>query len=109
MNLSSLSIRRPVAAAMVLIMVIMLGAFALFSIPMDLMPNIELPVAMVMTTYSNSSPEEVESMVTKPVESALASVEGLEAMVSYSMEGMSIVAVQFTMDTDMDFATLNMR
>ena len=64
MNLSSLSIRRPVAAGMVLIMVIMLGAFALFSIPMDLMPNIELPVAMVMTTYSNSSPEEVESMVT---------------------------------------------
>ncbi|MBE6030971.1 MAG: efflux RND transporter permease subunit [Clostridiales bacterium] len=109
MNLASLSIRRPVATAMLLVMVIVLGVFSLTSIPMDLMPSIELPVAMVMTTYSNSSPEEVENMVTKPVEAALASVEGLEALISYSMEGMSIVAVQFTMDTDMDFASLDMR
>ncbi len=109
MNLSSLSIKRPVATAMLLVIVIVLGVFSLTSIPMDLMPNIELPVAMVMTTYSNSSPEEVESMVTKPVESALASVEGMENLISYSMEGMSIVAVQFTMGTDMDFASLDMR
>lgn len=109
MNLSSLSIKRPVATAMLLVIVLVLGVFSLTSIPMDLMPSIELPVAMVMTTYSNSSPEEVESMITKPIESALASVEGLEALMSYSMEGMSIVAVQFTMDTDMNFASLDMR
>ena len=109
MNLASLSIKRPVATAMLLVMVIVLGLFSLTSIPMDLMPSIELPIAMVMTTYSNTSPEEIENMVTKPLESALASVQGLEALISYSMEGMSVVAVQFTMDTDMDFASLDMR
>lgn len=109
MNLSTLAIKRPVATVMLLLIVVVLGVFSVISIPLDLMPAIELPVAMVMTTYSNSSPEEVESMVTAPLESALASVEGLEAMISYSMEGTSIVAVQFDMDTDMNFATLDMR
>ena len=94
---------------MLLLIVVVLGVFSVISIPLDLMPAIELPVAMVMTTYSNSSPEEVESMVTAPLESALASVEGLETMISYSMEGTSIVAVQFDMDKDMNFATLDMR
>ena len=94
---------------MLLLIVVVLGVFSVISIPLDLMPAIELPVAMVMTTYSNSSPEEVESMVTEPLESVLASVEGLEAIISYSMEGTSIVAVQFDMDTDMNFATLDMR
>ena len=109
MNLSNLSIKRPVATIMLLLIVVVLGVFSVMSIPLDLMPSIELPVAMVMTTYSNSSPEEVESMVTEPLESALAAVEGLETLISYSMEGTSIVAVQFDMDTDMDFATLDMR
>lgn len=109
MNLSTLAIKRPVATVMLLLIVVVLGVFSVISIPLDLMPAIELPVAMVMTTYSNSSPEEVESMVTAPLESALASVEGLEAIISYSMEGTSIVAVQFDMDTDMNFATLDMR
>ncbi|MBQ2748003.1 MAG: efflux RND transporter permease subunit, partial [Firmicutes bacterium] len=109
MNLSSLSIRRPVATIMILLIVVVLGVSSMFNIPLDLMPEIELPIAMVMTTYSNSSPEEVESMITVPVESALASVEGLDSLISYSMEGMSIVAVQFEMDRNMDFATLDMR
>ncbi len=109
MNLSTLSIKRPVATVMILLIVVILGAFSMMSIPLDLMPDIELPVAMVMTTYANSSPEEVETMVTAPLESALASVEGLEALISYSMDSTSIIAVQFEMDTDMNFATLNMR
>ena len=83
MNLSNLSIKRPVATIMLLLIVVVLGVFSVMSIPLDLMPSIELPVAMVMTTYSNSSPEEVESMVTEPLESALAAVEGLETLIQY--------------------------
>lgn len=94
---------------MVLLMVVVLGVSALINIPKDLMPNIELPVAMVMTTYANASPEEVESVVSTTIESALASVEGVDEMVSYSLAGSSIVLLVFDMDTDMNFATLDMR
>ena len=75
MNLSTISIKRPVATVMILLIVVVLGIFSVIGIPLDLMPDIELPVAVVMTSYSNSSPEEVESMVTVPIESALASVD----------------------------------
>ena len=108
-NFSKITIKRPVATIMITLMVVVLGISAILGIPRDLMPNIELPVAMVITNYTNASPEEVETMVTVPVEQALASVEGLDEMMSYSMEGMSVVVIAFQMDLDMDFATLNMR
>ncbi len=109
MNISSLAIKRPVATIMLLLMVVVVGISALVGIPLDLLPKIEYPVALVMTTYPNASPEEVESMLTKPIEQALATVEGLDQLQSVSIEGQSIVVVQFQMDTDMNFATLNMR
>ena len=109
MNLSSLSIKRPVATIMILLMIVVLGAVAMFSIPLDLMPDIEAPVALVTTTYSGASPEEVESMVTETLEASLASVEDLDTLYSYSMENTSIIVLMFNYDTDMDFATLNMR
>ncbi|HZK87675.1 MAG TPA: efflux RND transporter permease subunit [Anaerovoracaceae bacterium] len=109
MNISSLAIKRPVATIMLLLMVVVVGFSSLTGIPLDLLPKIEYPVALVMTSYPNASPEEVESMITKPIEQALATVEGLDQLQSVSIEGQSIVVVQFQMDTDMNFATLNMR
>ncbi len=109
MNLSSMSIKRPVATIMLMLMVVVLGVFSFFSMPRDLMPKIELPMALVLCTYENAAPQEVESLVTKPLETALASVEGLDAMYSITLQGQSIVAVQFEMRQDMNFATLNMR
>lgn len=109
MNLSSISIKRPVATIMLTLMVVVVGIYSMMSIPKDLMPDIELPVAMVMTTYNGASPAEIETMITEPVEQALASVENLDMMMSYSMENTSIVMMRFNVDTDMDFASLNMR
>ncbi|MBR5756180.1 MAG: efflux RND transporter permease subunit, partial [Firmicutes bacterium] len=108
-SLSHLTIKRPVSTIMVLLMVVVLGISAMIGIPKDLMPKIELPVALVMTSYSNASPDEVESLVTATIESALASVEGLDEMVSYSLEGSSIILMSFKTDTNMNFATLDMR
>ena len=107
--LSSLAIRRPVAAAMLTVMVVIVGLAALIQIPQDLLPKIELPVGVVAITYRNASPEEVENMVTKPVEQALASLENLDMMQSLSMQGISLIMVQFKIDTDMAFAALDMR
>lgn len=109
MNIANITIKRPVATVMILLIVVVLGFMALFKIPMDLMPDFDLPYAMVMTTYSNTSPEEVESLVTETIETAMASVENLNAMISYSMEGTSVVMIEFNYDTDMNFATLAMR
>lgn len=109
MNLSNLAVRRPVTTLIALCTVILIGLVSIMGLPMDLFPNIELPVAAVMVTYPNTSPEEVENMITKPIEQQLATVEGLDTLTSMSLAGSSITIVQFDMGTDMNFATLDMR
>ncbi len=109
MNISAITIKRPVATIMILLMVLVLGVISVIKLPMDLMPNFQLPYAAIMTSYGNASPEEVESLVTENIESAVASVENLKAMMSYSMEGSSIVMVEFDYNTDMNFASLAIR
>ncbi|MDD4389189.1 MAG: efflux RND transporter permease subunit [Eubacteriales bacterium] len=109
MNFSNLSIKRPVATIMIMLMVVVIGVLSIFSIPQDLLPDIEYPIAVVMASYTNASPEEVETLVTKPLEQALASVSDLDTLTSMSMPGQSIILLEFQMDTDMNFATLNMR
>ncbi len=109
MNLSKLAINRPVASIMLTMVVILVGAVSLFGLPRDLMPKMDFPVALVVCQYPNASPEEVETIITKPLEQALAAVEGLDEIMSMTSQGTSVVLVQFQMSTDMNFATLNMR
>ena len=107
--LARVAIRRPVATAMILMMVVVVGIFAFINIPQDLFPDIEFPVAIVVTSYTNAGPEEIENLVTRPLESVLASVEDLDLIFSVTTQGLSVIMIQFHMETDMDFATLNMR
>ncbi|MDD2215963.1 MAG: efflux RND transporter permease subunit [Eubacteriales bacterium] len=109
MNFSKLAIKHPVTTAMMVLIIILVGFVSLIGIPADLLPEIELPVAIVFVQYPNAAPEEVETMVTKPLEQALASVENMDSIASLTTEGTSIVMVQFALKTDMDFATLDMR
>jgi len=109
MNLSKLSISHPVTAIMMVLIIALVGFVSLIGMPMDLLPEMELPVAIAYVQYPNAAPEEVETMVTKPLEQALASVQELDSLSSMSTEGTSLVIVQFDMGTDMDFATLDMR
>ena len=106
--LSNVAIRRPVATAMIIMMVVVVGFFSFISLPQDLMPDMQFPLAIVVTTFPNAGPEEVENMVTAPIESVLASVENLDEIASMSLQGQSIVMLQFHFDTDMNFATLDM-
>ena len=109
MNLSKLAVKRPVTTLIALCAVVLLGLVSIMGLPLDLFPDIELPVAAVMVTYPNTSPEEVETMITEPIEQQLATVEGLDTLMSMSLAGSSITIVQFDMGTDMNFATLDMR
>ena len=104
MKLHELSVKRPIAVTMVILIMVVLGAYSLSMLPIDAMPEMDLKMAIVMTTYSNVGSEEIESLITEPIEEAVASVSGLDTMQSQSMEGMSVVMVQFTNSTDIDEA-----
>ena len=109
MNLSKLAIKHPVTTIMVVLAIALVGIVSLVGMPMDLLPKMELPVAIAYVQYPNAAPEEVETMVTKPLEQALASVQDLDKITSMTTEGTSLIMVQFDMGTKMDFATLDMR
>ncbi len=109
MNLPDLSIRRPVTVLMVFILVVVLGAVSLSRLPMDLLPDLNIPVAAVLTTYEGAGPYEVESMVTRPLERNLATVSHVTGITSQSSTGQSIVVLEFDWGVDMDFAMLEVR
>ena len=109
MKLSDLAIKRPVTTVIMVLLVVLLGVIAFNRVHVDLLPNITLPVAVVITNYEGVGPEEIETMVTRPIESAVATVTNISNLSSSSSTGSSIVMVEFNWGTDMDMATLDMR
>ncbi len=109
MKLVDLSVKRPVGVTMIVIALIILGMVSLGRLAIDFLPNMRLPYAAVITTYEGAGPQEVESMVTKPIESAVAMTEGLKRMQSVSGSGISMVMAEFDWGTDMNFTVQDMR
>ncbi|NYB74662.1 efflux RND transporter permease subunit [Sedimentibacter hydroxybenzoicus DSM 7310] len=103
------SVKKPVTITMMILIVIVLGAVSLSKLQIDLLPQMELPYVMVQTSYSGAGPEEIENMITKPMEQTVATVENIEGIMSYSNEGSSIVLMQFAFGTDMDDVMLQLR
>jgi HAE1 family hydrophobic/amphiphilic exporter-1 len=94
---------------MLLLIVVAFGIISYTRLPLDLFPKMDLPMQVVMTTYPNAAPSEIEAMVTRPLEQQVATAENLSGITSYSMDGASIIIAQFENGTDMNFAGLNMR
>ncbi|MBF8983555.1 efflux RND transporter permease subunit [Lutibacter sp. B2] len=109
MNISKLSVKRPVTTLMLMFIAILLGFVSLSMLPIDLYPEMEVPVAIVSVNYSGVGPEEIETLITKPIEQSVATVSKLKDLTSYSMQGSSIVVAEFEYGIDMDFAALEMR
>ncbi|MFO8089975.1 MAG: efflux RND transporter permease subunit [Desulfatiglandaceae bacterium] len=109
MNVSRLSIQRPVLTVMVCLIVIILGGVSLSRLSIDLMPDITYPTLSISTTYENASPEEIEELITRPIEEAMSAVPGVEEVTSISAEGQSRVRVTFTWGTDLDAAANDVR
>lgn len=109
MNIIKTAVKRRVTVMMIFVCIVMLGLVSFGRLGMDLMPDMEIPVALVMTTYSGAGSEEVESMVTETIETAVASVEGVQDIYSMSSSGSSMVMVQYDWGTDLDNAGLNLR
>ncbi len=108
-QLVSFCIKHRVTTMLACIMIAVFGIAGFGSLPLALTPDIELPVAMVSTSYPGAGPQEVESMVTRTIEQACASVSGMDEISSYSSEGVSQVSVTFADGTDMSEAMVDLR
>ena len=91
------------------ILIAVFGFYCFQSLPLALMPEMELPVAIVYSTYAGAGPEDIEQQVTKPLESACASLSGLETLTSSSAENMSMVIAQFDYGVNLDEVLTDMR
>jgi len=94
---------------MIFVGVVLLGVISLSKLPQELFPPIKYPLLTVFTTYSNAAPEEVETLLTRPIEEAVGTVSGLRSIRSISKEGVSLVFAEFSWDQNMDFAALRVR
>ncbi|MBW2262613.1 MAG: efflux RND transporter permease subunit, partial [Deltaproteobacteria bacterium] len=109
MSLSSRAISHPVTTVMITICVIILGVVALMRLRLDLLPDIDFPSISIYTTYDGVGPEEIENLITRPVEEAVATVPGVEKIESVSLEGRSRISLRFTWGTSLDTAIDDVR
>ncbi len=109
MKISQLAINRPVTVLMMVMMILVLGAVSFVGINLDLFPDISLPMAVVITNYDGAGPHEIETLITRPLEQAMGTVDNFKQVSSTSGNGQSSVMVQFTQGTNMDYAALQMR
>ena len=109
MALTQTSIRRPVATAMTFLAIIVIGVVSFSYLPVDLLPEIEYPRLTVYTNYPNVGPEEIEKIITDPVENAVSGVPNVERMTSSSEEGGSRVNLEFAQGTDLNAAANDVR
>ena len=109
MSLPEFSIKRPVTVLMACTIAVLLGGIAFFEIPVDLMPETEYPTLTVSATYAGVAPEEMETLVARPIEEAVASAPGVEEITSTSNEGQASVRVKFAYGADLDEAANELR
>lgn len=107
--IAKFSVKKAYTVIVGIILVIILGVVAYTKMTVDLLPDMELPYAVVITTYPGASPEAVETSVTKPIEQAVATIDNIKNIQSISSENYSMVVLEFNSDTNMDTATIDMR
>lgn len=98
MFLTRISVAHPVFATMMMVALLVIGAFSLQRLGLDQYPNVDVPVVVVVTTYPGATPETVETEVTRPVEDALNAIGGLDEINSTSYEGRSVVIAKFKLE-----------
>ena len=109
MHIAEIVTKRPVAVIMFYLGILLLGAVSLSKLPVDLLPDLSYPKLTIKTTYPDAVPEEVERIVTKPIEQIVSTVPGIRKIRSISREGLSLVILEFNWGRNMDFASLHVR
>ncbi|MCM3881900.1 MAG: efflux RND transporter permease subunit [Vicinamibacterales bacterium] len=109
MSIPATAIKRPVTMFMISAVIILLGGISLTRLPVDLLPDVTYPTVTVRVGYPGVGPQEIEQILTRPIEQAVSAVAGLEQVNSTSQEGSSIVRLSFTWGTDLNEAMDDLR
>ncbi len=109
MFLTRISVTHPVFATMMMVALLVMGAFSLQRLGLDQYPNVDVPVVVVITSYPGATPETVETEVTRPVEDALNAIGGLDEVTSTSYEGRSVVVAKFKLEVRSSAAAQEVR
>jgi len=109
MRLSELSVKRPVAATMIIVALVILGGVSLFKLPVELFPRMTFPIAAVTVQSPGTGPDVLERMVTRPLEEILGTTNNVVHVSSTTRNGGALILVEFDWGTNMDQATLQMR
>ncbi|MBD3162644.1 MAG: hypothetical protein GF346_09765, partial [Candidatus Eisenbacteria bacterium] len=102
-------IERPIAVSMLFLALVLIGVLSFDRLPVDLLPGIVYPRLTVVTTYEEIPAEDVERLVTRPLEEVVTALTGVRRVVSRSREGVSMITVEYEWGTQMDFANLHLR
>lgn len=102
------SVKKPLTVFVGVILILVLGVVSFMGMSTDLLPNMQLPYVIAVTAYPGASPEKVETAVSKPIESALSTANGMKNITSVSNENMSMVIMEFEQDTNMDSAMIEL-
>jgi len=109
MNLADLSVRRGVTVAMVYLIIVGFGIFSLTRLQLDLYPDVSFPTVVVITSYTGASPEDIETLISRPIEGAVSAAKDAQEVRSTSKQGVSIVEVKFDWGKDMEVAETDVR
>ncbi|MBQ6058917.1 MAG: efflux RND transporter permease subunit [Clostridia bacterium] len=109
MKIAEFCIRHKVTTILIFVMIVIFGLMSFSSLALALLPNMEFPMAVVYAVYAGAGPKEIEELVTKPLESACATVSGMKELASRSSENMGMIMVTFADGTNMDMAALDLR
>jgi HAE1 family hydrophobic/amphiphilic exporter-1 len=109
MRLAQFSVNRPVTVLMIFVAVVVLGLMSLTRLGIDLLPQIEIPAISVVTLYEGAGPEEIETLLTKPIEDILSTISGVDEVLSVSKEGVASVTLKFQWGQNIDEAANDVR
>ncbi|TKJ28795.1 hypothetical protein CEE39_09785 [bacterium (candidate division B38) B3_B38] len=109
MKLPELSVRRPVTVLMIIMVILVLGVISFTDLGLDMLPDITYPIISVITEYQGVAPEDMEKMVTRPLEEGISTVKGVKSVDSISQEGLSIIMTEFEWGINLDFAAQDIR
>jgi HAE1 family hydrophobic/amphiphilic exporter-1 len=109
MSIARGPVQRPILTSIIFTIIIVIGLVSFSRLSIDLMPEVTYPTISISTDYGNVGPEEMEELVTRPIEEAVAAVQGVEEIASSSTEGRSSIRVSFTWGTDLDVAANDIR
>jgi HAE1 family hydrophobic/amphiphilic exporter-1 len=109
MGVTRLAINRPIAILMIVAAFLVLGVVSYLRLPAELNPKVDFPVVSINTTYAGTNPQEMETLITKPIEDSISGVSGLKQIDSTSQSGVSVVRCTFYFGTNLDTASAEVR